>query len=85
MYGGDPEPFVALWSRRDPVSLFGAWGPCRTEWDELDRMFRWVAGRMSDGRNPAFDVTPADLLTAIVTERGVLRPPYTESIARLHD
>ena len=35
--------------------------------------------------NPAFDVTPADLLTAIVTERGVLRPPYTESIARLHD
>lgn len=26
--------------------------------------------------NPAFDVTPADLITAIVTEKGVLRPPY---------
>jgi len=26
--------------------------------------------------NPAFDVTPADLVTAIVTDRGVLRPPY---------
>jgi len=26
--------------------------------------------------NPAFDVTPAELITAIVTERGVLRPPY---------
>jgi methylthioribose-1-phosphate isomerase len=35
--------------------------------------------------NPAFDVTPAELVSAIVTERGVLRPPYTESIARLHD
>jgi methylthioribose-1-phosphate isomerase len=35
--------------------------------------------------NPAFDVTPATLVSAIVTERGVLRPPYPESIARLHD
>jgi methylthioribose-1-phosphate isomerase len=26
--------------------------------------------------NPAFDVTPAALITAIITERGVLRPPY---------
>jgi methylthioribose-1-phosphate isomerase len=32
--------------------------------------------------NPAFDVTPAELVTAIVTEAGVLEPPYTESIAR---
>ena len=31
--------------------------------------------------NPAFDVTPAALVDAIVTERGVLRPPYAESIA----
>jgi len=26
--------------------------------------------------NPAFDVTPAELVTAIVTEDGVHRPPY---------
>ncbi len=32
-------------------------------------------------RNPAFDVTPAALLTAIVTEQGVHRPPYEESLA----
>jgi methylthioribose-1-phosphate isomerase len=30
----------------------------------------------SPARNPAFDVTPARLITAIVTERGVLRPPF---------
>jgi methylthioribose-1-phosphate isomerase len=30
--------------------------------------------------NPAFDVTPAKYITAIVTERGVLRNPYTESL-----
>jgi methylthioribose-1-phosphate isomerase len=32
--------------------------------------------------NPAFDVTPAELVTAIVTEAGVLEPPFEESIAR---
>jgi methylthioribose-1-phosphate isomerase len=31
--------------------------------------------------NPAFDVTPAGLVTAIVTEVGVLKPPYEESIS----
>jgi len=30
--------------------------------------------------NPAFDVTPAGLITAIITEAGVLRPPFGESI-----
>ncbi len=32
-------------------------------------------------RNPAFDVTPAELVAAIVTEKGILRPPYARSIA----
>jgi methylthioribose-1-phosphate isomerase len=31
--------------------------------------------------HPAFDVTPARLITAIVTDRGVLRPPYQQSLA----
>jgi len=40
-----------------------------------------IAGRRivpaaSPARNPAFDVTPAALITAIITERGVHRPPY---------
>jgi methylthioribose-1-phosphate isomerase len=33
--------------------------------------------------NPAFDVTPAELVTAIITERGVAYPPYTESLRAL--
>ena len=33
--------------------------------------------------NPAFDVTPADLVTAIITERGVARAPYNESLRAL--
>jgi methylthioribose-1-phosphate isomerase len=34
-------------------------------------------------RNPAFDVTPNRYVTAIVCERGVARPPYTDSLRRL--
>lgn len=30
--------------------------------------------------NPAFDVTPAELIAGIVTEKGILRPPYRETI-----
>ena len=33
--------------------------------------------------NPAFDVTPAKYVTAIITERGVLRAPYSESLREL--
>ncbi len=34
--------------------------------------------------NPAFDITPARLITTIITEKGILRKPYQTSIARLH-
>ena len=34
-------------------------------------------------RNPAFDVTPAKYVTAIITERGVARAPYHETLAAL--
>jgi methylthioribose-1-phosphate isomerase len=40
-----------------------------------------VSGRFA-ARNPAFDVTPAELIAAIVTEEGVHRPPYAESLPR---
>ena len=33
--------------------------------------------------NPAFDMTPPELITCIITEQGVAKPPYTESIQKL--
>jgi ketosteroid isomerase-like protein len=42
---GDAEPFIELWSQKNDVSLFGAFGPCRQGWGELSRTFRWVASR----------------------------------------
>jgi methylthioribose-1-phosphate isomerase len=33
--------------------------------------------------HPAFDVTPSHFIAAIITERGVARPPYTQSLKEL--
>ncbi len=33
--------------------------------------------------NPAFDITPNGLVSAIITEKGVIKAPYNESIAKL--
>ena len=42
---------------------------------------RSIAPPGTDARNPAFDVTPAELITAIVTDEGALRPPFGPSLA----
>lgn len=44
---------------------------------------RRVAPEGTPVLNPAFDITPADLITAIVTEHGVARPPYGPALAAL--
>lgn len=45
---GDPKPRMELWSRRDPVTLFGAIGMSESGWDQLGQTFTWVASRFSD-------------------------------------
>jgi methylthioribose-1-phosphate isomerase len=42
-----------------------------------------VAPEGAAARNPAFDVTPHACLTAIVTEKGIVRPPFDENLARV--
>jgi hypothetical protein len=47
-YCSDPEPYLAMWSRREPVSLFGALGPCKAGWPQIEGTLRWVTSRFSD-------------------------------------
>jgi methylthioribose-1-phosphate isomerase len=42
-----------------------------------------IAPEGVDAQNPAFDVTPAELVTALVTEHGVVRAPYAPRLAEL--
>ena len=44
-----------------------------------------IAPEGTQVRNPAFDVTPAELVTAIVTEEGALRAPYDQSLRAAMD
>jgi len=49
---------------------------------------RWVGGRRAVPEdaavwNPAFDVTPSHLVTAMVTDGGILRPPFGQAISDL--
>lgn len=44
---------------------------------------KWIAPRNVKVYNPAFDVTPNGLITAIVNEKGVFRKPYLKSLRKL--
>ena len=50
---------------------------------------KWYAEPMAPAGvkcyNPAFDVTDHELITGIITEKGICRPPYTESLKKLFD
>lgn len=49
---------------------------------DLERGGRRLSPPDSGARNPAFDITPHHLLTAIITEAGVVRAPYEASLQR---
>lgn len=73
MFEGDPEPYMGTWSRQAPVSLFGAWGPCKTGWIELSETFRWVGSRFGGGRMASeYEVSYAgeDVAYTVGYERG---------------
>ena len=44
---------------------------------------RRIAPRGTPVANPAFDMTPPELVTAMITDRGLVRPPFSENIGRL--
>jgi methylthioribose-1-phosphate isomerase len=71
-------PFVVV----APSSTLDLATPTGAEIPIEERSSEEVTPRFA-ARNPAFDVTPAELVTAIVTERGVHRAPYAESLAGL--
>ena len=72
---GLPLVVVAPTSTLDPHASSGADIPIE-ERDPAEVTARFPA------RNPAFDVTPGDLVAAIVTEHGVHRAPYAETLPR---
>lgn len=80
-----PFYVAAPYSTFDPQITDGADIPIEERSaDEVLSVFgKRVAPRGARALNPAFDVTPASLVTAIITERGVVRPPLARNLGRL--
>jgi ketosteroid isomerase-like protein len=59
---GDAEPRMKLWSRRDPLSLLGAFGMYESGWDRLSETFSWVASTFSNVSDFRWDIEVADVV-----------------------
>jgi methylthioribose-1-phosphate isomerase len=79
---GVPFYVVAPLTSVDPATPDGSSIPIeeRAASEVLQVRGRSIAPPDTAARNPAFDVTPAELITAIVTEEGALRPPFGSAI-----
>jgi ketosteroid isomerase-like protein len=58
IHNGDAEPRIALWSRTDPVTVFGA-KLSASGWADVETLFRNVASWFSDSAEYEFEVTAA--------------------------
>jgi methylthioribose-1-phosphate isomerase len=82
---GLPFYVAAPWSTVDLGTPSGAAIPIEERGDEevVTIAGQRIAPAGVPARYPAFDVTPEALVTAIITERGVVRRPFTEGLAGL--
>jgi len=87
LINGDPEPRVAMTSRQEPVTVFGAKVPLRRGVEEVTGVLRWLASRWSNSIDYRFDLVAAgvsgDLAYVVGFERiansvlGAPVDPYT--------
>ncbi len=48
----------------------------------INRFGQYSAPKESKVYNPAFDVTPHENVTAIITEKGIVKAPFTENLKK---
>lgn len=76
---------VAPWSTVDMASAHG--GSIEIEQRDPRELLEFAGHRVAapggQAFNPVFDVTPGELIDAIVTERGIAHAPYSQSLAQL--
>jgi ketosteroid isomerase-like protein len=73
LHNGDAEPRLKMWSKDDPVTLFGALGIAQSGWDTLSQTFRALASRFSNCTAYDFELLAAgasgDLAYTVGIER----------------
>jgi ketosteroid isomerase-like protein len=58
LHNGDPDPRLAMWSTKDPVTVLGAVRGA-TGWDEVSQLFRWLGAHFSDCTAYRFELVAA--------------------------
>src|SRR5512136_1959417 len=59
LHKGDPEPRLAIWSTKDPVTVFGALGINKVGTAEVTQAFRWLAAQFSNNADWSFELVAA--------------------------
>jgi ketosteroid isomerase-like protein len=72
LHNGDPEPRLALWSSREPVSVLGAWLSA-TGQENVRSMFRELAGTFSDCTSHVYEIVAADVIGDLAFTAGYER------------
>lgn len=84
---GIPFYVASPWSSIDLSTPDGSSIPIEER--HAKEITHWGANRVAPEaaavRNPAFDITPHNYITAIVTDRGVFHPPFITTLAERHD
>ena len=57
----------------------------RSEGEVVSLNNKRITPEGASAAHPAFDITPNDLVTAIITDKGIAKPPYTTSLKNLSD
>jgi ketosteroid isomerase-like protein len=93
LHNGDPQPRLAMWSTKDPVTLFGA-GMSGSGPDKVSEIFRLIASRWSDCTDQRVEILAAgvsgDLAYTVGLEHtsvsldGVPVGPYTLRVTQVY-
>jgi ketosteroid isomerase-like protein len=93
LHNGDPGPRLAMWSTRDPVTLFGA-GMSGRGWNQVSGIFHTIASRWSDCTDQRVELLAAgvsgDLAYTVELEHtsvsidGTPVQPYTLRVTQVY-
>src|SRR6186713_2995845 len=72
LHNGDPAPRRALWSSRDPVSVFGAWRNAQGQ-AEIDALFAYLGRTFSNCTSFAFEVQAFGVIGDMAYTAGLER------------